>query len=83
MPAGMGWTGAQFSTPASGGSMGSQYTLASGSTGNSDDQSPAQSGGAPSWTGGLMSSSAKQALVFVGIVVFIAAWHAHGFSLVE
>jgi hypothetical protein len=82
MPYGSGWTGAQFSTPASGSSAGSVYSLASGG-GNTNAAVPQQAAGAPSWSAGLMSNNMQQGLVLAALVIFLAAWHAHGFSLIE
>lgn len=84
MPYGSGWTGASYTTPPSGSSAGSVYTPATGS-GNSASQTPTQASGGPSWTGGLLnlSPTIQQGMVFAAIVVFLAAWHAHGYSLIE
>ncbi len=81
MPYDMGWSGAQFSTPASGTSPGSAY--ASDTGGNSPDDVPAQAGGAPNWTGGLTMKGVAEVAFIAAVVVFGLTWWAHGHSLME
>jgi len=86
MPAGMGWTGAQFSTPPSGASMGSYFVAAgagNGNGGNASNQVPTSAGAAPTTGVFGMNDTLSQGLMFAAIVVFLAAWHAHAFSLME
>jgi hypothetical protein len=56
----------------------------SGAGGNTNSQSPAIAAGAPAG-GGLfgMSSTMQQVVVFGVIVLFLASWHAHAYSLME
>jgi len=81
MPQGMGWTGAQYSTPPSGNSSGSYYAPAM--SGNSADQTPMVSAGAPNWFGGMMTDTMKQGIAIVAIILFLAVWYAHAHSLMD
>jgi hypothetical protein len=86
MPYSMGWTGAQYSTPPSGNSPGSYFAYggaSAGNGGNATNQVPTAGGAAPTTGVFGMSDTMSQVLIFAALVTFLAAWHAHAFSLME